>query len=221
MQRQLTILIKGLSHIAALIWIGLIAQKAHSEQTKVIDLSNLQDWKSHSFVGDSQFAWLEQDQCLKMSAEKTASAKILEDDFPIDTQISWKWKQVKGFDGVDQTTKAGDDFSARIYIAVEHPFLFWKSRVLTYVIAEDQPVNSHWPNPFSEQFQMWVVSSEGDPGNPKGQWHTVSRNIKADWKQAFGDEPKRFHAIGLMVDGDNTQRYTESCLANLEIRQNN
>lgn len=110
--------------------------------------------------------------------------------------------------------KPGDDFAGRIYVAVEHPLFFWRSRVLAYVHASELDVDTHWPNPFTGQFHMWVVSN-GD----RDDWQSIERRILDDWEVAFGDRPDHFDAIGLMADSDNSGQQTNLCLADLEIQR--
>lgn len=179
-----------------------------------LPLNAIDDWETHSFVGESTYQWQPDEQCLMMRSDSTASARIWEQNYPLtpDTRLSWRWQEQEGISEVDQRSKEGDDFSARIYVVVKHPVLFWRSRVLSYVHAEEEPVDAFWPNPFTDQFQMWVVSN-GD-GN---QWHDIERTIQDDWYQAFGDRPERFHAIGLMVDSDNSGQRTAMCLSYLAV----
>lgn len=181
---------------------------------ETLPLDDIETWETHSFEGESIYEWRADEQCLLMRSDNTASARIWEQTYPLDadTRLSWRWQQREGISGVDQRSKPGDDFSARIYVVVKHPLLFWRSRVLSYVHADVEPVDDFWPNPFTSQFQMWVVSN-GD----ENQWHDIERTIQDDWYQAFGDRPERFHAIGLMVDSDNSGQSTSMCLSDLTV----
>ncbi|MHA7880515.1 MAG: DUF3047 domain-containing protein [Saccharospirillum sp.] len=186
---------------------------AHAEP---LPLDRIEDWAYHSFEGDSTYAWQPGEQCLLMRSDGTASGRVWEQNYALtdNTVLRWRWQQREGISGVNQRSEAGDDFSARIYVVVEHPFLFWRSRVLSYVHAAEEAVDEHWPNPFTGQFHMWVVSN-GD----ENQWQTLERTIAEDWYQAFGDRPERFHAIGLMVDSDNSGQRTAMCLSDLSVEQ--
>lgn len=180
-----------------------------------LPLDEIDTWTEHSFEGESRFEWQASDACLRMTSNNTASARIREQEIKLDdsTELSWRWRAEQDITSVIRQEKTGDDFAGRIYVAVEHPLFFWRSRVLAYVHASELAVDSHWPNPFTGQFHMWVVSN-----GESGDWHSIERRILDDWEVAFGDRPDHFDAIGLMADADNSGQQTDLCLADLEVR---
>lgn len=180
-----------------------------------LPLDAIDTWAEHSFEGESRFEWLADEACLRMRSDSTASARIWEQEVELDssTRIRWRWRAEQDISGVTRQEKPGDDFAGRIYVAVEHPLFFWRSRVLAYVHASELDIDTHWPNPFTGQFHMWVVSN-GEPGD----WHQIERRILDDWEVAFGDRPDHFDAIGLMADSDNSGQQTDLCLADLEVQ---
>lgn len=192
----------------------LAASCSHAATTIVLPLDTIDDWQTHSFVGEAEFQWQDSDNCLLMRSAGTASARIWEQTLPLtpQTTLSWQWQPRVNIQGVDQRSKTGGDFPARVYVAVQHPVFFWRSRVLTYVHADQEPVDSTWTNPFSGQFEMVVVSNGNEP-----IWHTIERNLSDDWFTAFGDRPEEFHAVGIMSDSDNSGQSTELCMSNLSI----
>ncbi|HET8905038.1 MAG TPA: DUF3047 domain-containing protein [Saccharospirillum sp.] len=181
-----------------------------------LPLNEIEQWTAHSFEGESRFEWQPGQACLRMTSDGTASARIWEQQTKLDssTRLSWRWRVEQDITSVTRQEKPGDDFAGRIYVAVEHPLFFWRSRVLAYVHASELDVDTHWPNPFTGQFHMWVVSN-GDPGD----WHRIERRLLDDWEVAFGDRPDHFDAIGLMADSDNSSQQTDLCLADLEIQR--
>lgn len=179
-----------------------------------LPLERIDDWQRHSFVGESTYRWQQDDGALCMESHGTASARIWEAEppWPLASRLSWQWQPGEVISDLDRRSREGDDFPGRVYIAVRHPIVFWQSRVLVYVHASDIPVDSHWPNPFTDRFHMWVVSTGGDK-----TWHSIERNVADDWETAFGDRPERFHAIGLMADSDNSGQSTRLCLKGLSV----
>lgn len=180
-----------------------------------LPLDEIDSWAEHSFEGESRFEWQAIEACLRMTSDNSASARIWEQEIEIDdsSRISWRWRADQDITLVTRQDKPGDDFAGRIYVAVEHPLFFWRSRVLAYVHASELDVDTHWPNPFTGQFHMWVVSN-GDPGD----WQSIERSILDDWELAFGDRPDHFDAIGLMADSDNSGQKTDLCLAGLDVQ---
>lgn len=180
-----------------------------------LPLHAIDSWTEHSFEGESRFEWLADEACVRMRSDGTASARIWEQEVKLDnnTQIRWRWRPEQDIAGVTRQQKPGDDFAGRIYVAVEHPLFFWRSRVLAYVHASELDIDTHWPNPFTGQFHMWVVSN-----GESGDWQTIERRVLDDWEVAFGDRPDHFDAIGLMADSDNSGQQTDLCLSDLEVR---
>ncbi|WP_394171400.1 DUF3047 domain-containing protein [Saccharospirillum alexandrii] len=193
----------------------LLALYFASALAEPLPLEAIDTWAEHSFEGESRFEWLADEACLRMRSDSTASARIWEQEVELDssTRIRWRWRAEQDISGVTRQEKPGDDFAGRIYVAVEHPLFFWRSRVLAYVHASELDIDTHWPNPFTGQFHMWVVSN-GEPGD----WHQIERRILDDWEVAFGDRPDHFDAIGLMADSDNSGQQTDLCLADLEVQ---
>lgn len=193
----------------------LLALYFASALAEPLPLEAIDTWAEHSFEGESRFEWLADEACLRMRSDSTASARIWEQEVELDnsTRIHWRWRAEQDIAGVTRQQKPGDDFAGRIYVAVEHPLFFWRSRVLAYVHASELDIDTHWPNPFTGQFHMWVVSN-GDSGD----WHRIERRVLDDWEVAFGDRPDHFDAIGLMADSDNSGQQTDLCLADLEVQ---
>lgn len=195
-------------------WVLALIPVLGSSIAAPLPLDRIEDWRTHSFVGESTFDWKNEEQMLCLQSNGTASARIWESDepWPLDSRISWQWRPETGIANVERQSRDGDDFPGRVYVAVEHPFFFWRSRVLAYVHASDVPVDTHWPSPFNDQFHMWVVSTGTEP-----DWRNIERVVADDWEVAFGDRPKQFHAIGLMADSDNSGQQTQLCLRDLSI----
>ncbi|GGX60907.1 DUF3047 domain-containing protein [Saccharospirillum salsuginis] len=192
----------------------LILAGLGSTNANTLPLDRIDNWRTHRFVGESTFSWRPEEQTLCMESNGTASARIWEADEPwrLTDTLSWQWQPTRVISEVDQRSREGDDFPGRVYVAVQHPIFFWRSRVLAYVHASDMAVNEHWPNPFTDQFHMWVVSTGDDMS-----WRSIERSIADDWETAFGDRPERFHAIGLMADSDNSGQSTRLCLRDLSV----
>ena len=70
-----------------------------------------------------------------------------------------------------------------------------------YIWSNKVPVGTVIPNPRTNRVQM-VVASSGPGG--VGAWQSLSRNVREDYKRAFGEEPGRLQAYGVLTDTDNT-----------------
>lgn len=50
-----------------------------------------------------------------------------------------------------------------------------------------------------------------------GQWREYERNVIADFKRAFGEEPGPIIALGIMTDADNTGSQAQAWYANIDL----
>ncbi|MEE4639382.1 MAG: DUF3047 domain-containing protein, partial [Wenzhouxiangella sp.] len=124
-------------------------------------------------------------------------------DHPI---LEWRWRVDDIFEDLDETSKAGDDYPARIYVVAERWPRF-RSRVINYVWSSAQPENQTWENAFAAQFQMVAVrSGQAD----LGRWVEERRNVRDDFRRLHGIEPDVIDAVAIMTDCDNAGQQTNA-----------
>lgn len=106
----------------------------------------------------------------------------------------------------DARKKSGDDYPARIYVAFEFQpdkagfferakrktveVMFGESlpgNALNYIWANRLPEQSIVANAFTDQTMMVAVNSGPEQ---TGEWVTVERDIVADYREAFGENPR-------------------------------
>ncbi len=164
----------------------------------------LEGWSAKIFNGVTEYRIIEDagQKVLQASSHGTASGLVFETafdphDYPI---LSWRWKVgniiVKG----DSHTKAGDDYAARVYVVFPH-WLFLKTRSLNYIWANRLPKEAIQANVYTGNAMMIAVESGSEN---VGKWQPVRRDIVADYRRAFGEDPPQVGAIAIMTDTDNT-----------------
>jgi len=138
-------------------------------------------------------------------------------DYPI---IEWRWKAAGLVAKGDPHFKESDDYVARLYVGfkadparmttlerakhvliklvygVEPPY-----KSINYIWDAVTPIGMILPNPFADEVRMIVV--ESGAAN-LGRWVTVERNLREDYRSAFGEEPPLVQGVALMTDCDNT-----------------
>ena len=148
-------------------------------------------------------------------------------------RLSWRWKTDRVLDKADLTTKAGDDFPARLYVFFDRPaaqmslseriaYKLGRSRygdqipsaALCYVWDNRQPVGTIRSNAYTGFVKM-VVATSGKA--QQGQWVTLQRDVGADYRRAFGTAPPRITGIAVAVDTDNTRESTTSYFGDIEF----
>lgn len=118
-------------------------------------------------------------------------------------RLSWRWKIETPLEGeVDEKTKDGDDYAARVYVVLSQPLFPWKTQAICYVWAAKEPAGADYRNPYAKNVGTIVLQSGGALA---GEWITEERDVVADHIAIFGTPPKEIHAFAVMVDTDDTE----------------
>lgn len=157
-------------------------------------------------------------------ADSQAAASALARSIRIDPNVyplvSWRWKVEGIIPGSDPRSKSGDDYPARLYITFDVPpdtlgfgerlgyeafRLFYGSApplaALNYIWAGAEKPGEIIPNAYTRRAMMIVVRS----GQAKaGQWLEETRDVREDYRRAFGAEPPPISGVAIMTDTDNT-----------------
>lgn len=166
---------------------------------------DLTGWKTKIFSGRTIYTLQNDNDRIVLFAQSNASASGLYREIAIDLTetpiLNWSWKIDNILTGNDEQTRSGDDYPARIYVIFSDGLMFWRTHAINYVWSNNQPVGSSWPNAFTHHAGMIAIASGTD--NIK-QWVSYSRNVLADYRQFFGDEPGNVKVVAIMTDTDNT-----------------
>ncbi len=182
---------------------------------------SLDRWKEKSFSGNTRYELHDENgiSVLKATAVNTASVLYRRETIDI-TQtpwLEWSWKIESTYKDIDESTKAGDDFPARLYVTAKTGALPWQTIAINYVWSSSMPIDSVWPNPYTEKSIMVSVQS----GNALArQWVTQRRNVADDFKQLFNIDVKKLAGYAVMVDGDNSSRTGIAYFGNIEFVAN-
>ena len=166
---------------------------------------SLAGWEPKSFNGETQYTLVENSgrQVLRAKSNSTASGlvrKIIV-DLRQTPYLNWSWRVGNVLAGVNERSKQGDDFAARVYVVVSGGAFFWKTRSLVYVWSNNQPQGSTWKNPFTSNARVMALRSGSTEA---GQWVSEKRNVRADFETLFGDTIDTIDAVAIMTDTDNS-----------------
>lgn len=164
-------------------------------------------WRRWKFFGETRYTSVEIDARRAVKAVSEASASGYYRKMTIDLHrtpvLRWSWRVDNTLGGIDERTKEGDDYPARVYVLAAHPVFFWKTRALSYVWSSAQPKGSGWRNAHSSRAVVIAVRS-GKQG--LREWQQEVRNVRGDFQRYFGEEVRYVDAVGFMTDTDNTGR---------------
>ena len=159
---------------------------------------------------------------LRAEADASVSGLIAKVDVPAAEwrTLSWRWKVERAIERGDVTRKSGDDYPARIYVAFRYAperlnvleraryelVRLWLGEYpphagLNYVWDARSPTGTSVPNAYERRVRMIVVES----GTARlGRWLDYERDVLADYRAAFGEEPPPIAGVALMTDADDT-----------------
>lgn len=195
-------------------WLAMVTTPVIGSEDQRFSAYHMKNWPTRSFDGETDYQVIEEDgqAVLQASANGQASALYLEREIDLEKTpyLKWCWQVDALYPGLDETTKAGDDYPARVYVAHKTGLLPWQVESVNYVWSSNQPAGSAWPNAFTDRARLLALQSGEEK---QGQWVAEVRDVQADYQQLFGERPASIDGVALMTDGDNaggdaTARYS-------------
>lgn len=166
---------------------------------------DLKDWQPKSFKGETRYTFDNKSGQRALFADSQGTASGLYREIRVDLNhtpwLNWSWRVDKVLNGVDERSKEGDDYPARVYVVVSGGAAFWKTRSLVYVWSSNQPAGATWNNAFTGNARVMALRSGTKEG---GGWVNEKRDIRADFRQLFGEDIETIDAVALMTDTDNS-----------------
>jgi hypothetical protein len=176
---------------------------------------DLSGWREEVFRGKTNYMIVRNEGRNALIARSSASASGLIKDVWIDLKktpyLNWSWKTENTLTDLNELTKKGDDYCARVYVIFKHPF-FWKTLSLTYVWSSNQPVNTAWPNAYTSN-AMTVAVQSGSTN--VGRWVSEKRHVASDYRRWFGKKLMVAESIALMTDTDNSGQSATAYYGNI------
>lgn len=187
---------------------GVCAASGARVEISAFASNTLSGWQAKSFSGATSYNLVEDSNRTVLRAVSSNAASGLVKKIRIDLRktpyVNWSWKIDNQLEGIDETVKKGDDYPARLYLVKSGGALVWRTKALNYVWSSTQQRGSAWPNAFSPKNSA-MLATRGVADTP-GHWVVEKRNVREDFKKAFGVDIKRIDAVALMTDTDNTGR---------------
>jgi hypothetical protein len=196
-------------------------------------------WQHLTFPGKTanQFAYLQVDGRRAMGVRSNSSVSMLRKIVSIDPAqlagLRFSWKVPGLIAGADLGLREKEDSPVRLVLAFDgnrsrmsqrDHMLSELARTLT---GEEMPYatlmyvwsNHHVPGTVlkssrTERIRKLVLESGPDRLN---RWLDYERDIRADFIAAFGEEPGRLMAVGIMTDTDNTRASTQAWYGPVEL----
>ena len=169
-------------------------------------IGDIVGWQHELFSGETRYRLNSVDGRMVMSAQSDASASGYYREISVDLTrtpiLNWSWRAQQLVRPDDEKEKAGDDFTARIYVVRKGGWWFWNTRVINYVWSFQHARGDAWDSPVAgERARMLAVRDRDDNTQT---WYHEKRNIVEDFRNQFGIDVDSIDAIAIMTDSDNT-----------------
>ena len=222
MQRRLTSATPLATALAPLVAVFLatsapaLAQQSPNVHVGRFSAGDLNGWEARAFSGQTEYR-LTTDGGRRVLAARTnggASGRFrkIKIDLTRTPFINFSWKVSGVYKGINEATKAGDDFPARVYVVRERGLMGMSTVALNYVWSSGRPVGAMWASPYTSQVKLIALNSgAGDAG----AWARHKRNVREDLRRAFGEDITQIDAVALMSDSDNFKGDAEAAYGDI------
>jgi hypothetical protein len=172
---------------------------------------------------------------LSANSRRSASglAVKLRPQSPRDLWLEWEWKAVGKIPNADNAIRYADDAPLRILVAfdgnksklpLKEQLTFEVAGMLSgrempyatlmYIWAGNSPLDSVIDNTFTSRVKMIAVDSGWQH---TGQWRKHARDLSADYRAAFGEDPGDVIGVALLTDTDNTKSQVKALYGDIEL----
>ena len=171
----------------------------------------------------SRYALVRRDGGTVLRAESQGGASGLVRRVRVDLgrlpRLRFRWRVENLIETQDLTRKEGDDSPVRVYVLFEAEperlsfvrrlayraarLLYGEvpTRSLVYVWATRPAPREVFANPYTDL----VATVIAETGRERvGEWVEVERDVRADYRRAFGEDPPSVRAVAVMTDTDQT-----------------
>ena len=156
---------------------------------------------------------------LKAVADNAASGlgKEVKIDLNKTPFINITWKIEKDLQGINENSKKGHDFAARVFAVKKTGATPLSNRAINYVFSSNSIVGQSWPSPYTKKSIDNVLSTTKDNLN---EWVTVKANVKKDFKKFHDLDVNELDGLAIMADTDNSKMKSISYFQNIYFSSN-
>lgn len=179
-------------------------------------------WRTYETIGGRpvyDFAVVEIDgrRALRMRSDNEHStiAKTIRIDLTATPWLEWTWKVVALPERADIRQRETSDAAAHVFVVWPRWPAMLRSRLIGYIWDANLPTGGIHKSQKTASVTFIVVRS----GKAQlGQWLTERRNVREDYRMAYGEEPENPPVIALSIDTNDTKSSTETFVGPIYFR---
>ena len=141
---------------------------------------------------------------LKAIADNAASGlgKEVKIDLNKTPFINITWKIEKDLPGINENTKKGHDFAARVFAVKKTGATPLSNRAINYVFSSNNQIGFNSPSPYTKKSIDNVLATTQENLN---EWVTVKANVKEDFMRFHDLDVNELDGLAIMSDTDNSK----------------
>jgi len=116
--------------------------------------------------------------------------------------INITWKVEKDLQGINENSKKGHDYAARVFVIKKTGSTALSNRAINYVFSSNNFINDHWSSPYTKKSIDYVLSTTK---NNLNTWVTVKANVKQHFKELHNLDITELSGVAIMTDTDNSK----------------
>ena len=142
---------------------------------------------------------------LKSEAKGQASGLGIEKKINLNKTpiLNITWKVEKDLFGIDEKTKKGHDYAARVFVIKKTGKTALSNRAINYIFSSNNNIGEYWTSPFTKKSIDYVLSTTK---NNLNEWVTVSTNVKEDFQKLYNLNVEEIEGVAIMTDTDNSKK---------------
>ena len=126
--------------------------------------------------------------------------------------INITWKVEKDLKGIDEKSKKGHDYAARVFVVKKTGATALSNRAINYVFSSNNLINENWRSPYTKKSIDYVLATTK---NNLNEWVTVKANVKIHFKKLHGLDVNELNGVAIMSDTDNSKMKAISYFQNI------
>ena len=189
----------------------ILSSQSNGEVIKVFEfteseLSNLEEKKVRGAKNKTIFSIGNNENGNFLKAVSSNGGSGIGKEIKIDLEktpfLNITWKVEKNLSGINERSKKGHDFAARMFVVKKTGATPLSNRAINFVFSSNEDVNQFWASPYFSKSIDYVLSSTKENSN---EWVTAKANVKDLFKQLHDLDLKNLDGVALMADTDNSK----------------
>ena len=195
-----------------------VTTSVKSETLKVFDFTNEEfgQLKKRKVKGETTWTLGSNESGNFIKAEAEGVGSGLGKEVLIDLNktpiINITWKIEKDLTGINENSKKGHDFAARVFVVKKTGSTALSNRAVNYVFSSNNEIGKYWRSPYTKKSIDYVLSTTKQNLN---EWVTVKANVKEHFKLLHDLDVNELNGVAIMTDTDNSKLKAVSYYQNI------